>query len=134
MQRLQRRRNTIRLWLKRERETGDFQALPNQPPGNGHKITDWEKFTKFVEVNGDKTQVEMAQLWTEKISERTISRGLKKIGFTRKKKLMVTALCVTKRYSNSSEQNNFRFAYLNIISHPIPIVFPQSVHFEVQIS
>ena len=25
-------RNTIRLWLKRERETGDFQALPNQPP------------------------------------------------------------------------------------------------------
>jgi transposase len=45
-----------------------------------------------------------------------------------------TALCVTKRYSNSSEQNNFRFAYLNIISHPIPIVFPQSVHFEVQIS
>jgi len=69
-------RNTIRLWLKRERETGDFQALPNQPPGNGHKITDWEKFKSFVEKNG-------------KISERTMSRGLKKIGFTRKKKLMV---------------------------------------------
>ena len=82
-------RNTIRLWLKREGETGDFQALPNQPPGNGHKITNWENFSRFVEVNGDKTQVEMAQLWTEKISERTISRGLKKIGFTRKKKLMV---------------------------------------------
>jgi len=82
-------RNTIRLWLKRERETGDFQALPNQPPGNGHKITDWEKFTKFVEVKVDKTQVEMAKLWTEEISDRTISRALKKIGFTRKKKLMV---------------------------------------------
>jgi transposase len=81
--------NTIRLWLKRERETGDFQALPNQPPGNGHKITDWEKFTRFVEVKVDKTQVEIAKLWTEKISERTISRALKKIGFTRKKKLMV---------------------------------------------
>jgi hypothetical protein len=74
--------------LKRERETGDFQALPNQPPGNGHKITDWEKFTKFVEVNGNKTQVEMAKLWTEEISDRTISRAFKKIGFTRKKKLM----------------------------------------------
>lgn len=82
-------RDTIRLWLKRERETGDFQALPNKPPGNGHKITDLEKFTKFVEVNGDKTQVEMAKLWTSKISDRTISRALKKIGFTRKKKLMV---------------------------------------------
>jgi transposase len=79
-------RNTIRLWLKRERETGDFQALPNQPPGNGHKITDWEKFKSFVEKNGDKTQIEMAQLWQVKISERTMSRGLKKIGFTRKKK------------------------------------------------
>lgn len=82
-------RDTIRLWLKRQRETGDFQALPNKPPGNGHKITDWEKFTKFVEANGDRTQVEMAQLWTEKISDRTSSRALKKIGFTRKKKLMV---------------------------------------------
>lgn len=82
-------RNTIRLWLKREQETGDCQALPNQPSFYGHKITDWEKFTKFVEVNGDKTQVEMAKLWTEEISARTISRGLKKIGFSRKKKLMV---------------------------------------------
>ena len=81
-------RDTIRLWLKRKRETGDFQALPNQPPGNGHKITDWEKFTQFVKANGDKTQVEMAQLWPESISDRTISRALKKIGFTRKKKLM----------------------------------------------
>ena len=79
-------RNTIRLWLKLERETGDFQALPNQPPGNGHKITDWEKFTRFVEVKVDKTQVEMAKLWKEEISERTISRTFKKIGFTRKKK------------------------------------------------
>ena len=82
-------RNTIRLWLKRERETGDFQALPNQPPGNGHKITDWEKFTSFVTANGDKTQAQMAQLWMEDISERTRSRALRKIGFTRKKKRMV---------------------------------------------
>jgi PD-(D/E)XK nuclease-like transposase len=47
---------------------------------------------------------------------------------------VITALCVTKRYSNSSEQNNFRFAYLNISSLPIPIVFLLSVYFEVQIS
>ena len=37
-------RNTIALWLKRQDEAGDFLALPNQPPGNGHKITDWELF------------------------------------------------------------------------------------------
>ncbi|MEY3870162.1 MAG: hypothetical protein RLZZ338_4053 [Cyanobacteriota bacterium] len=81
-------RNTINLWLSRKAETGDYKALPNQPPGNGHKITDWEKFVQFVGENGDKTQVEMAQLWPEKISARTISRALKKIGYTRKKKLM----------------------------------------------
>ncbi len=78
-------RNTIDLWLKRQTETGDFQALPNQPPGNGHKITDWEKFREFAQVYGDKTQVEMAKLWEGQISARTISRALKKIGFTRKK-------------------------------------------------
>jgi hypothetical protein len=75
--------------VERERETGDVQALPNKPLGNGHKITNWEKFREFVEVNGDKTQVEMASLWQGEISARTISRALKKIGFSRKKKLMV---------------------------------------------
>ncbi len=62
-------RNTIDLWLKRQAETGDFQALPNLPPGNGHKITDWEKFREFAKVHGDKTQVEMAQLWEGQISD-----------------------------------------------------------------
>lgn len=84
-------RNTIDLWLKRLEETGDYQAKPNQPPGNGHKITDWEEFREFASSHGDKTQVEMAKLWKEQISDRTISRALKKIGFTRKKRPMATA-------------------------------------------
>ena len=82
-------RNTIDLWFKRLEETGDFQALPNQPPGNNHKIRDWSKFEEFARTNGDNTQKEMAELWPEEISSRTISRALEKIGFTRKKKLMV---------------------------------------------
>ncbi len=81
-------RNTIDLWFKIKASTGDYQAKPNLPQGNGHKITDWEKFKEFIKVNGEKTQVEMAKLWAEDISSRTISRGLEKIGFTRKKKLM----------------------------------------------
>lgn len=78
------------LWLKRQTETGDFLALPNEPPGNGHKITDWNKFREFAETNGEKTQVEMASIWDGEISSRTISRALKKIGFTRKKKPTAT--------------------------------------------
>ena len=83
-------RNTIDLWLKRQAETGDFQALPKKPPGNDHKITDWEKFREFALTHGDKTQAEMAELWDDQISDRTISRALNKIGFTRKKRHMAT--------------------------------------------
>ena len=32
-------RSTISLWLKQQSETDDFQALPNKPLVNGHKIT-----------------------------------------------------------------------------------------------
>ena len=53
-------------------------------------ITDWEKFREFALSHGDKTQVEMASLWEGQISARTISRALKKIGFTRKKRPMAT--------------------------------------------
>lgn len=62
-------RNTIDLQLKRQAETGDFQALPNQPPGNDHKITDWKKFREFASSHGNKTQVEMASLWKGQISD-----------------------------------------------------------------
>lgn len=79
-------RNTINLWLKRKQETGDYQALSNRPNCIKAKITDWQAFQEFAQRHGDKTQAQMAQLWDETISPRTISRGLKKIGFTRKKK------------------------------------------------
>lgn len=81
-------RNTIDLWLKRRAASGDYQSKPNRPPGNGHKITDWDKFREFAKAHGDKTQAEMAELWEGEISARTISRALQKIGFTRKKRLM----------------------------------------------
>jgi transposase len=40
-------RNTINLWLQRQAQTGDVQALPNHPPGNNHKITDWKSFGRL---------------------------------------------------------------------------------------
>ena len=83
-------RNTIDQWLKRKAATGDFQAKTYAPPGGQHAITDWAKFRAFAEKYADKTQAEMAQLWDGEVSQRTISRALKKIGFTRKKKRMAT--------------------------------------------
>jgi hypothetical protein len=59
------------------------------------KLVIGRNFVKQALTNGDKTQVEMASLWDGEISDslrdsfasRTISRALKKIGFTRKKDL-----------------------------------------------
>jgi transposase len=79
-------RNTIDLWLKRRKETGNLQAKSTAVPSQRQKITDWEKFRDFVTTHRDKTQIEMAELWGG-VSSRTLSRALKPIGFTRKKSL-----------------------------------------------
>ena len=77
-------RKTVSNWLKRYEITGDIQPSAHNHQGHSHKITDWSAFRVFVRANADKTQKEMAELWPEQISDRTISRALKKIGFTRK--------------------------------------------------
>ncbi len=96
-------RNTINTWFQRRAETGDLHPKVSEKKDKRQKITNWEKFQAFVEENGDKTQAEMAKLWEGEISERTICRGLKKIGFTRKKKLMAT-VNETKRRGKSLER------------------------------
>jgi hypothetical protein len=47
-------------------------------------------FVRQAKTHGDKTQVEMASLWDGEISSRTISRALRKISFTRKKRPTAT--------------------------------------------
>jgi len=56
-------RNTLDLWLKREEQTGDYQAITGFQKGNRHKITDWKRFEEFVKQHGGKTQGKMARLW-----------------------------------------------------------------------
>ncbi len=73
---------------ERKQETGDYRRLSNRPHRIKAKITNWQTFEEFADKHGDKTQAQMAQLWEEPISTRTISRGLKKIDFTRKKRIM----------------------------------------------
>ncbi|MCY7323412.1 MAG: IS630 transposase-related protein [Phormidesmis sp. CAN_BIN36] len=82
-------RNTIDLWLERQAETGDYQARSNRPHRPVNKITDWQKFTEFVQTHEDRTQAEMATLWEGEISTRSIARALRRIGWTRKKRPMV---------------------------------------------
>ena len=83
-------RNTIHQWFQLKAATGDVKPKPTEHRGHSHKITDWGKFRAFVCANADKTQTELAELWQDDLSDRTISRALKQIGFTRKKRRMAT--------------------------------------------
>lgn len=94
-------RNTINLWQHLKAETGDLHPIPREHPGHSHKITDWDKFRAFAHKHRYKTQAQMAELWEGQISERTISRALNKIGFTRKKRLTVTANAMSKNVLSS---------------------------------
>ena len=95
-------RSSIYRWKQRKQETGSFKAKKSK--GATGIIKDWERFEKFVEANRDKTQEEMAKLWSESISARTISRALKKIGFTRKKRPMAIGKEMKKHGRNLSRQ------------------------------
>ena len=82
-------RNTFDLWLKLKAETGSLKPRTPERRESTGIIQDWDKFRQFVKDNSGKTQEQMADLWEQNISSRTISRALKKIGFTRKKNLWV---------------------------------------------
>ena len=83
-------RNTINLWLHKRQETGEYRADDGYQRGYGAKITDLEDFKEFVRKRVCQTQREMAEAWPGKISDKTIGKALKKIGFTRKKTFRVS--------------------------------------------
>jgi transposase len=83
-------RNTLDLWLKREAQTGDYQAITHFQTGYQHKITDWKRFEEFVQKHGGKTQRQMAELWGDNVTQQNISDALRKLELSRKKRLTDT--------------------------------------------
>jgi transposase len=79
-------RNTLDLWLKRREQTGSVSAIRKYQRGVDPKIKDLAAFRQFVQERGHLTQQQMAEQWSEPISNRTIGKALKRIGFTRKKR------------------------------------------------
>ena len=86
-------RNTINLWFQLRAETGDLHPRPHNHQGYGHKVTDWEAFRAFVKAHPDQCQAKLAALWPGEINDRTISRALKRINMTRKKRCDPASLC-----------------------------------------
>jgi transposase len=79
-------RNTLDLWLKREKETGSYRASLPVRVGTPPKIKDLEKFREFIQENKDLTQKRQAELWGERATQQNISYACRKLGITRKKK------------------------------------------------
>ena len=83
-------RNTLDLWLKRQAESGDYQAITQFQQGCRHKITDWKRFEAFAREHGGKTQREMAKLWGDNVTQQNISDGLRKLELSCKKRRTAT--------------------------------------------
>ena len=83
-------RNSLDLWLKRRDKTGEIGAVQEYRRGPLPKIVDKEAFRSFAQEHGHMTQQDMAQKWSQPISDRTIGKALRQIGFTRKKRLTAT--------------------------------------------
>lgn len=93
-------RNTLDLWLKRRAQTGSVSATRVYPRGPQPKIDDLEAFGQFAQAHGHLTQQAMAVHWAQQggatVSDRTLGKALKRIGFTRKKRPTVTANATTR--------------------------------------
>lgn len=87
---LQISRNTLDLWLKKEKETGNFEAKKSTRKAVNRKIQDEERFREFLKEHQDKTQEKIAQLWGDNLTQQNVSYACQKLGISRKKKLTVT--------------------------------------------
>ncbi len=83
-------RNTLDLWIKKKKQTGSLAPVTDYHRGPQPKIDDLDKFKEFAKENGHLTQKQMAEKWPESVSPARIGKALKKIDFTRKKKLTLT--------------------------------------------
>jgi len=77
--------DTVTAWLARKEATGDVQAKVGYQRGHSQKITDPERFTAFVQEQGEATLEELAAAWGG-VKRMTIWRQLRKLGYTHKKR------------------------------------------------
>jgi len=87
-------RSTIDDWLALRERTGSVQANTTYRRGKVPCVSD-EEFQAFVQAHSGCTLKQMAAAWQEqrgeRKSEKFFSRGLKRIGWTRKKRVFSTA-------------------------------------------
>lgn len=82
--------NSVYRWLSRYHATGrcSARAVGGAKPSS---ITDDAKFLAFIELHAHSTLRQMADAWDGEVSVFALSRKLKKLGITRKKRPLTTA-------------------------------------------
>jgi transposase len=87
-------------WVMLYQETGS--AHPKRRGGYKQpKIADMTKFEAFAKAHAHSTLTQMKEKWEVDVSEMSVSRALKRLGWTRKKSSITTANAM-KRNAKSS--------------------------------
>jgi len=99
-------RSTIDHWLNRREATGNVAAKSGFRCGVLPLINDLKQFEEFAVGHSDLTLMQMAQAWHDatgcRVSNVTIGKALKRIGWTRKKRVVSTL--------NAAKKNDGRFS------------------------
>lgn len=78
-------RLTVIAWKKLKKATGDVVAKSGYQVGHRLIIRDTARFKQLVEENKDRSAKEIALLWHERVSGKSVLRLLKKLGYSYKK-------------------------------------------------
>ena len=93
-------RSTLDHWLKRRQETGAVKAITNYKRGPAPAMSDRKAFEQFAQRHSGATLGQMAVAWQEqtgqKLSLNTFSVALKRLGWTRKKRVFCTKSAIKK--------------------------------------
>ena len=81
-------RASVFRWFRRQKEEGSAAKRENSWKGYGPAVEDVRVFKTFVDQHQGRTARHMAQLWG--VSGKTMGKWLRRIGYTRKKRLMPT--------------------------------------------
>lgn len=86
-------RTTIDDWLKLRSETGDVKATTNYRRGPRPALEEGPEVRAFIAAHQNSTLAQLVEAWSEakgqRLSDVTFSKVLKRLGYTRKKELLL---------------------------------------------
>jgi transposase len=96
-------RSIIYDWIKLKKETGDVRATEGYQQGYGHKINDLSYLSNLVQTNSGLTLTGIVEKLGNNMSIMTVSRALKKLNITRKKRHTVIKNVMSKNAKTSQQ-------------------------------